>query len=89
MADSSFSAKSASPREENRSYWAVVSTWAGTPTSTAAATVQRPSPESDTRPENPAALGSWSRAWAVRSSSQDPITLPRRHSSATAATSKS
>ena len=55
-----------------------MSTWAGTPVSTAAATVQRPSPESDTRPLNPATCGSWSRAWAVRSSNQELTTLPRR-----------
>ena len=44
---------------------------AGTPSSIAAIAVQRPSPESETRPANPSSAGdSWSAA-AVRSSSHD------------------
>ena len=50
IAESSLSANSASPRELKRSYSAAVSTGAGTPSSMAALIVQRPSPESDTRP---------------------------------------
>ena len=57
MAESSLSAKSASPRELKRSYSAAASTCAGTPSSTAASAVQRPSPESETRPEKLAQLG--------------------------------
>ena len=45
-------AKSASPRELKRSYSAAASTWAGTASSIAALSVQRPSPESETRPAN-------------------------------------
>jgi hypothetical protein len=41
-----------------------------------------PSPESDTRPANGERAGSATRAVAVRSSSHDAITLPRRHTSA-------
>ena len=52
----------------------------------AAATVQRPSPESDTRPANSESVGLSSSACAVRSSSQEATTLPRRHSSAMSAT---
>ena len=62
----------------------VVSTGTGTPSSMAALIVQRPSPESETRPANfvkvrvlqPSAL-------AVRSSSHEAMTLPRRQTSAT------
>ena len=50
IAESTLSAKSASPREVKRSYSAVVRTGAGTPSSIAAIEVQRPSPESETRP---------------------------------------
>src|SRR5439155_10025918 len=49
-ADSRRSANSPSPRDAKRSNSAAVITFAGAPTSTAASTVQRPSPESDTRP---------------------------------------
>ena len=52
IADSNLSWKSASPREVKRSYSAVVSTGAGTASSIAALIVQRPSPESETRPAN-------------------------------------
>src|SRR5207237_8004696 len=58
IADSTLLANSAAPRELKRSYRAVVSTCAGTPSSTAAATVQRPSPESETFPWNPESCGS-------------------------------
>ena len=51
--------------------------------STAALTVQRPSPESDTRPASPSSVGLACSAAAVRSSSQDEMTEPRRQSSAT------
>ena len=50
IADSTLSAKSSCPRELNRSNSAADSTAAGTASSIAAATVHRPSPESDTRP---------------------------------------
>ena len=64
-------------------------TCAGTPSSTAAITVQRPSPESLTRPPNFSSFGSSASASAVRSRSQLDTTLPRRQSSATFATSMS
>ena len=51
----------------------------------AAMIVQRPSPESDTRPENSSSCGSFASASAVRSSSQDAMTLPRRQTSAISA----
>jgi hypothetical protein len=44
--------------------------------------VQRPSPESSTSPEKFASAESSASAMAVRSSSQDEMTLPRRHTSA-------
>src|SRR4029079_5162928 len=50
IAESSLSAYSDSPREANRWYSAAESTGTGTPSSIAARIVQRPSPESDTRP---------------------------------------
>ena len=58
-------------------------TGVGTPSSMPAWMVQRPSPESETRPAYDASPGSPASAPAVRSSSHDPMTLPRRHSSAT------
>ncbi|COX00412.1 Uncharacterised protein [Mycobacterium tuberculosis] len=67
----------------------MVSTGAGTPSSIAAMAVHRPSPESETRPENSARSGDSRSAIAVKSSSQEPITLPRRHTSATSGMSKS
>src|SRR5580658_4984146 len=82
IAESSLSAKSASPRELNRSYSAADNTWAGTPSSIAASMVQRPSPESDTLPAKCARSGDCINAAAERSSSQDATTLPRRQSSA-------
>ncbi len=85
MADSSLSAKSASPREVKRSYSAALSTGAGADSSMAAMMVQRPSPESETLPEKPASSGCSSSAMAVKSSSQEAITLPRRHTSVTSA----
>src|SRR6516225_2713404 len=66
------------PRDSNRSMSAAVITGAGTPWSTAARTVQRPSPESDTRPANSSSSGDRAKASAVRSTSHDPTTEPRR-----------
>ena len=63
------------PRELKRENSAVVSTGVGTPSSIAAIEVQRPSPESDTRPENSFEVRGLATApSAVRSSSQEPIT---------------
>ena len=50
------SAKSSSPRDAKRSAIAVERIGAGTPSSMAALSVQRPSPESETRPANPGEL---------------------------------
>jgi hypothetical protein len=61
-------------------------TEAGTPVSTAASTVHRPSPESDTRPLKSSRSGDLANAAAVRSTSQELITEPRRHTSATSPT---
>src|SRR6266576_4572130 len=82
MAESNLSAKSASPRELKRWYSAADKTGTGMPSSMPAVIVQRPSPESETRPSNLDSAGSVIRALAVRSSSHDAITLPRRHTSA-------
>ena len=57
--------------------------------SIAAASVQRPSPESDTRPSNSASCESSRSALAVRSSSQELITLPWRQTSVMREMSKS
>jgi hypothetical protein len=65
------------------------STGAGTPSSTAACTVQRPSPESLTWPAYSSSAGVSCSACAVRSSSHEAITDPRRQSSVTAAMSSS
>ncbi len=65
----------------------MVSTGAGTPSSIAAIEVQRPSPESDTRPANSSRVGESCSAVAVRSSSHDAMTLPRRQTSATSVVS--
>jgi hypothetical protein len=65
------------------------STGTGTPSSIAARIVQRPSPESDTRPPNPSRSGDAASAAAVRSRSHDATTEPRRQTSAISATSKS
>src|SRR5262249_25427503 len=89
MAERSLSAKSASPRELKRSNSAVVSTGTGTASSIAALIVQRPSPESDTRPAKPCSAGSLTSAEADRSSSQEAMTLPRRQTSAISGRSKS
>src|SRR4026207_2088319 len=70
MADSTLSAKSASPREPKRPWGPDDSTCAGTPSSIAALMVQRPSPESDTRPANCESCGSWIKAAGGRTSSQ-------------------
>src|SRR5580700_9760149 len=81
IAERTLSAKSSAPCELKRSYRAALRIGAGTDSSMAALIVQRPSPESDTRPENPARSGLSSNAMAVRSSSHEAITLPRRHTS--------
>ncbi len=73
-------------RDSNRWNSDAVMTGAGTPSSIAASTVHRPSPESDTRPPNSSRFGDLASAAAVRSISQDEITEPRRHTSATSAT---
>ena len=58
-----------------------MSTSAGTPSSIAAIAVHRPSPESETRPAKPSSSGDSCSAAAVRSSSHDSTTLPRRQTS--------
>jgi len=65
------------------------STGTGTPSSIAAFTVQRPSPESETRPAMPSSFGLLFSAPAVRSSSHEEITEPRRQTSVTLAMSRS
>src|SRR5581483_2761437 len=82
MAESTWLANWSRSRDAKREYRAVDSTGAGTPSSMAAIAVQRPSPESDTRPENSARSGDPASAVAVRSSSHDATTLPRRQTSA-------
>ena len=57
IAESTWLAKWSSSREAKRSKSDAASTGAGTPMSTAALTVQRPSPESDTRPARPSRSG--------------------------------
>jgi hypothetical protein len=89
IAESTLSVNSPSPRDSNLSMRAVVITGAGTLSSIAAWTVQRPSPESDTRPLNSSSWGERASASAVRSTSHDPTTEPRRQTSATSATSMS
>src|SRR5205823_14611322 len=69
--------------DSNRSYSEAAMTEAGTPSSTAASTVHRPSPESDTRPLKSDRSGDLAKAAAVRSTSQELTTEPRRHTSAT------
>ena len=64
---------------------AALMTDTGTPSSSAASTVHLPSPESDTRPANPARLDPSAKALAVRSRSHEAITLPRRQTSAMSA----
>src|SRR4030095_207570 len=82
-------AKTSSPRDVKRWYSEAVSTVAGTPSSMAARTVHRPSPESGTSALTLASSGSSASAEAVRSSSQEATTLPRRHSSVISARLKS
>src|SRR5262249_26776288 len=89
MAESGRPWNSASPRELKRSKSEAARTCAGTPSSIAASSVQRPSPESETRPVKRSRRGSLASAAAVRSSSQEATTLPRRHTSATSARSRS
>src|SRR4051812_13800673 len=81
--------QSASPRDAKRSKSDDTSTGAGTPSSTAASTVHRPSPESLTRPAYSSRSGDACSACAVRSSSHEVTTEPRRQTSAIAATSSS
>ena len=57
MADSSLPANTSRPRDPKRAYSAAVRVGAGTPTSTAAIDVHRPSPESETRPANSSSSG--------------------------------
>src|SRR5204863_4610821 len=79
IAESTWLAKWSRSREPKREKSALESTGAGTPSSIAAIAVQRPSPESETRPEKSFRSGDSNRAAAERSSSHDAITLPRRH----------
>src|SRR5437868_9062365 len=85
IADSVFSANVCSWRERKRVYNAAVSTSAGTAVATAASIVQRPSPESCTKPLYCESSGSSMSAIDVRSSSHDATTDPRRHTSAISA----
>src|SRR6266850_6877593 len=89
IADKTFPAKSSSPRDVNRWNNDAVRTGAGAVDSTAARIVQRPSPESDTRPEKRSSVGCSSREMAVRSSSHEATTLPRRQTSVMSARLKS
>ncbi len=68
---------------------AVERTGTGTASSMAALIVQRPSPESETRPANCVRAGSFTRLDAVRSSSHEAITLPRRQTSVISRKSRS
>src|ERR1700758_1050531 len=83
MADRIFPVNAPASRDSNRSYREAAMTEAGTPSSTAASTVHRPSPESDTRPLKSDRSGDLANAAAVRSTSQELTTEPRRHTSAT------
>src|SRR5262249_29399442 len=76
MAESSLSPKSASPREVRRSYSAADRMGTGTASSTAALIVQRPSPESDTRPWKLLSCGPLMSAEADRSRRQDASASP-------------
>src|ERR1700757_2996223 len=67
IAERIFSAKVCSLRERKRANSAAVSTSAGTASSIAALTVQRPSPESSTKPEYLSSVSSFASAEAVRS----------------------
>src|SRR6185503_398394 len=88
IAESRRFAKSSWSRELKRAKSAVASTGTGTPASTAALIVQRPSPESATSPRKPSRPGLRARAALVRASSHERTTLPWRHSSAIAARSR-
>src|SRR4029453_11645477 len=79
MAESSLSAKSASPRELKRWYRAEERTGVGTASSMAARIVHRPSPESDTRPWKSLSSGSLMSAAAERWRGQERRGLPRAH----------
>src|SRR5215469_10572943 len=85
IAESIFSANVCSSRERKRTNTSAESTSTGTASSMAASIVQRPSPESWTYPEYSASVGFSARAMAVKSSSQELITLPRRQTSAMSA----
>src|SRR5581483_4024694 len=85
MAESIFSAKVCSWRERKRVNSAAESTSTGTPWSMAAWMVQRPSPESCTKPLYSESVGFSTRAIAVRSSNHELTTLPRRQTSAMSA----
>ena len=89
IAERTWFAKWLRSRDANRENNAVVNVGAGTPSSIAASAVHLPSPESETRPEYSSRRGDSCNASAVRSSNHDAMTLPRRHTSATATRSKS
>src|SRR5260370_38557767 len=89
MAERSLAANSSSPRETKRWNSDAVRTGAGAVDSIAARIVQRPSPESDTLPENLSRDGCSSREIAVKSRNQLATTLPLLHTSATSANEKS
>ena len=72
------SANSASPREAKRSSMRRRESAPARPSSMAALSVQRPSPESETRPANSPNWGLPLEREAVRSSSHEAMTLPRR-----------
>ena len=72
MADRILSVKSPRCRDSNRSNSDVVMTGAGTPSSTAARTVHRPSPESETRPLKLSRSGERASASAIRSDQPRP-----------------
>src|ERR1700744_1509372 len=83
MADRILPVNAPRSRDSKRSYSEAAMTEAGTPSSTAASTVHRPSPESDTRPLKSDKSSDLANAAAVRSTSQELTTEPRRHTSAT------
>src|SRR5215471_17168688 len=85
-ADRIFPVNAPLSRDSNRWYSEAEITGDGTPSSTEASTVQRPSPESDTWPLKPSRSGDLANAAAARSTSQDETTEPRRHTSATSPT---
>src|SRR5216117_842064 len=89
IADRTLAAKSSSPRDVNLWNKDAVSTGAGAVDSMAARIVQRPSPESETRPEKRSSVGCSRREMAVKSRSHDATTLPRRHTSVMSARLKS